>query len=79
VTTADSVSVVGSARLADHRLAVRRLRADYSEMPGLRLTVREAARLVALPCPAVEAALRELEHRHLLVRRPDGRYAPLGS
>lgn len=51
-----------------------RIRAEYREMPGLRLTVAQAARLWALDRDTCEAALERLAHMNYLRRTLDGAY-----
>ena len=52
-----------SAVLAD------RIRAEYSEVPGLRLTVAQAARFWGIETTVCERALHELEQLGFLDRR----------
>jgi hypothetical protein len=52
-------------------LAVR-VRGEYKEMPGLRLTVRQAARLFNLSPEVTAAVLHELRCAAILVRSDDG-------
>jgi hypothetical protein len=52
-------------------LAVR-VRGEYKEMPGLRLTVRQAARLFSVAPEVAEAVLNELRHASFLARSDDG-------
>jgi hypothetical protein len=56
---------------------VRRVHAEYREMPGLRLTVRQAARLFGLAPDMAGAVLEELRHRSVLTCSDDGRYGLL--
>jgi hypothetical protein len=51
-----------------------RIRAEYSEMPGLRLTVEQASRFLGLDTRTCEEVFRELERDGFLSRCPDGRY-----
>jgi hypothetical protein len=51
-----------------------RLRAEFTEMPGLYLTPKQAARLWALDSHAVETALAALVDAHFLMRTPRGGY-----
>ena len=51
-----------------------RVRAEYSEAPGLRLTVEQASRFLGIDGPACERALQELEGEGFLWRCADGRY-----
>lgn len=52
---------------------VRRIRSDYLELPGLKLTLAQAARLWALSDEAAAAALEELTAAGFLTCR-DGLY-----
>ncbi len=48
--------------------AMRRARADYKEMPGLRLTAAQASRLWALDAPLCAAVLSQLVEQGFLAR-----------
>ena len=50
------------------------VRAEYLEMPGLRLTGRQAQRLWALDAATCDALLDMLESTHFLRRSPRGDY-----
>ncbi|MGE0042410.1 MAG: hypothetical protein AB7H88_08150 [Vicinamibacterales bacterium] len=52
---------------------VARIRAEFLEMPGLRLTPHQAERLWGLDRPTCEAVLARLTATHVLVRSADGR------
>ena len=52
-------------------LAVR-VHGEYREMPGLRLTVRQAARLFSVAPEVADAVLHELRRASLLARSDDG-------
>jgi len=54
--------------------AVRRVRGEYLEMPGLRLTSEQARRLWRLDEPACSAVLDELVDAGFLSRTRDGAY-----
>lgn len=56
-----------------HELAMRRIRSDYLELTGLKLTVAHAARLWAIDVDRAEAILQELTARGFLVCE-DGLY-----
>lgn len=58
--------------VADH--LVKQARQEYSDMPGLRLTARQAGRLWHLDSALCDALLAELVHEHFLARTPDGAY-----
>ena len=47
---------------------------EYREMPGLRLTLAQAARLWGLPAPQCRALLGALVERGRLMETPDGLY-----
>jgi len=49
----------------------RRIRAEFLEMPGLRLSMPQAARLWGLDAPTCDAVVTRLEHDSFL-RRTDG-------
>ena len=46
--------------------AVNRVRAEFIEMPGLRLTIRQAARLCGLDQAVCDRAVETLVHRDFL-------------
>ncbi len=58
---------------------LRRIRAEFIEMPGLRLTLPQAARLWRLTAPQAQAALSELVDGGFLVRNPQDVYRRRGS
>jgi hypothetical protein len=53
---------------------VVRVRGEYREMPGLRLTVRQAARLFGIPPDVASTVLSELRRTAVLSRSSDGVY-----
>lgn len=53
----------------------RRVQVEYTELPGLRLTVRQAARLFGWPERVAEAVLDELHQSAVLTRSAHGSYA----
>lgn len=55
-------------------LAVR-VRGEFTEMPGLRLTVPQAARLFGLPSLVAHDVLAELEQASILKCSNDGAYS----
>ena len=57
----------------DDRL-VARIRSEYREMPGLRLTVEQAARLWQLDRRDCAAMLELLVQQRLLARTTDGAF-----
>ena len=55
-------------------LAVR-VRGEFIEMPGLRLTVPQAARLLSLPTLVARDVLDELRQASVLTYSDDGAYS----
>jgi len=53
---------------------VLRLRHEFLEMPGVRLTVPQAARLLGVRLDHAAALLAELESDDFLLRTPDGAF-----
>ena len=58
---------------------IERIDSEYREMPGLRLTLAQAARLWGLPAPQCRALLGALVERGRLVETPDGLYCVVGD
>lgn len=56
------------------RAAAVRIHGEFSEMPGLVLTLAEAARFFHLPPAVCHAAFEHMVEAGLLCQRPDGRY-----
>ena len=59
---------------AARRALVDRVRTEFNEMPGERLTCRQAQRLFALRSDICERVLAALEREGVLARGIDGRY-----
>ncbi len=57
---------------------VQRIRGEYLEMPGLTLTVRQAARLWGLGVPQSQRVLSELVESRFLVADASGAYRRRG-
>jgi hypothetical protein len=57
-----------------NRQLLGRIRSEFLEMPGLCLTVRQAARLWNVEVATSETALRLLVRRHFLHQTADGQY-----
>lgn len=55
-------------------IVLRRLRAEFTEMPGLLLTVAQAERLCGVPLGACEWALEQLARDGVLRRTRDGAF-----
>ena len=83
ITTTSSISADGvRPRLPDMTRSgqlVQRIRAEFVEMPGLMLTLPQAARLWCLTAPQAQAALTELVDAGFLVRDPHGVYRRRGA
>jgi hypothetical protein len=58
-------------------LIVERLRAEFMEMPGLRLTAQQVHRLCGVDQDSCRAVLDVLVSEKFLCVRPDGTYARL--
>lgn len=61
---------MGEVVMADD--TVRRVRAEFLEMPGLKLTVPQAQRLWGVDRPTCEAVIDNLTASRFLVRTRDG-------
>jgi hypothetical protein len=59
-------------------LAIR-VHGEYSEMPGLRLTVRQAARLFSVAPDVADAVLHELRRTSILTCSHDGAFPLIGE
>ena len=59
-------------------LAIR-VHGEYTEMPGLRLTVRQAARLFSVDPDVADAVLHELRQASILACSNDGAFAFIGA
>jgi hypothetical protein len=66
--SASAVETTGATRL------LRRIRGEFSEMPGLRLTARQAQRLWGLESSDCEALLEALIAAGFLKRNRDGTF-----
>ena len=58
---------------------LRRIRGEFLEMPGLRLTCEQAQRLWALDPPTCAGLLQTLVEARFLQRGADGRYGRIGD
>ena len=62
---------MASQRIED---ALQLLRSEYSDLPGLSLTVADVARRLDLDRPTTGVILRALEDSRFLKRAPNGRF-----
>jgi hypothetical protein len=60
-----------------HKTMLKRVRAEYLEMPGLRLTLEQAQRLCGLDEAMCKMVLDALVDDKFLCVKPDGVYARL--
>jgi DNA-binding IclR family transcriptional regulator len=60
-----------------HRKLVQRIREEFEEMPGLRLTLDEASRFLALDESTCRRIFSELSHEGFLARGVDDRFQPV--
>lgn len=58
-----------------HDTLLKRIRAEYLEMPGLRLTLAQAQRLCGVERTVCHGVLEELVDAKFLRKRADGAYA----
>jgi hypothetical protein len=70
---------VTSSHFVDTSAIVRRVRAEYWEVPGLRLTLPQAQRFWALDAATCQVVLRILLDERFLALRSDGSYARADS
>ena len=72
--TGNGQGVMGTKGSPTNELLLRRIRSEFHEMPGLCLTVPQAARLWNLDRDTSEAALDKLVADGYLARTDDGRF-----
>ena len=65
--------------MSAHDVLLSRIKGEYREMPGLGLTLAQAARLFQLDPPTCEAVLHRLVMEQTLYRMRDGRYVASSS
>ena len=70
----DGATLHGDARTTGMPALLDRMRGEYLEMPGLRLTLPQAARLCGLPRDVCEHALTRLVDDGFLRRTGDGAF-----
>jgi len=78
-----SRSSIGSSLRADHmpplESLVARVRGEYHEMPGLRLTFAQACRLWQIEAPTCKIVLEQLVREGFLDETQDGAYIALSA
>lgn len=60
--------------MSPHQLLLARIRGEYQEMPGLRLTFAQASRLWHMDATTTERVLHSLVEQKFLVRTKDGAF-----
>jgi DNA-binding IclR family transcriptional regulator len=60
-------------------VVLARMRSEYHEMPGLKLTERQACRLFGLDAPSCDTLLEALVEAGFLRRAADGRFVRADS
>lgn len=70
----DEMIVLGAAMTTSLNALLVRIRGEYSEMPGLRLTVPQALRLWGLPRDVCESALARLVEQGFLRQTAEGAF-----
>lgn len=63
----------------DFHQLVQRVRSEFNEMPGLRLTPAQAARLLGLDQTSCQRVINALVGADFLQRAPDGSIVRTGS
>ena len=63
----------------DFHQLVQRVRSEFNEMPGLRLTPAQAARLLGLDEHSCQRVINALVGAAFLQRAPDGTIIRIGS
>jgi hypothetical protein len=63
--------------MSPHESLVARIRGEYTEMPGLRLTLAQACRLWQMDTANCESVLQTLVNDSFLVRTKDGVFIAL--
>ena len=58
-----------------HQRTIERLRSEFLEMPGLRLTAQQVHRFCGVEAHACALALDELVGENFLFKKADGTYA----
>lgn len=74
-----TLEVPSSAPGTEADAIARRVRGEFAEMPGLRLTLKQAGRLFGLPPAMCEAVLARLVDERVLLRTPDGAFRLLSQ
>jgi len=75
-TVRDGLKLIVNAQ-PDMETLTARIRAEYTEMPGLRLTLAQACRLWQVDRTTCESVLERLVAERLLVQTRDGAYIAL--
>ncbi len=65
--------------ISRHEDVLRRVRGEFLEMPGMRLTAAQARRLWNLDAAQTEALLTALVETHFLSRTSDGAFVQAGT
>ena len=65
--------------IGDLDIVLDRIRGEFLEMPGLRVTATEVARLCGLPREACQLALERLVNERFLRRTTDGTFVRDGQ
>jgi hypothetical protein len=63
-----------SIRLDSRAVITERIRGEFREMPGLRLTLAQARRLWSLDSAICDEVLSQLVDAGFLLKRPDGTF-----
>ena len=74
-----TISQKAATPAEDMAALVLRFAGEFRDMPGLRLTLRQAARLFGVESDIASAVLEELRRAAVLALSNDGRYALIGD
>jgi hypothetical protein len=77
VSGRNSTAATEKDRVRTVDAVIDRLRAEFMEMPGLRLTSEQVQRLCGVERMVCQTVLDELVKMKFLCRKPDGAYARL--
>jgi hypothetical protein len=70
---------MAQAMFSEYQLAFFRIRAEYLEMPGMRLTAEQVMRLCGVDVAVCRTVLDDLVRARFLRRGPDATYVRSGT
>lgn len=69
----------GTGELTNVHQTMQRIRAEFLEMPGMRLTVEQVQRLCGVEASVCQTVMDALVARKFLCVHPDGTYVRIAS